>query len=92
VLHALANEVLGKPVMNVPNMQTSTKHLQQTITDYYQGLGTPVAPQSLDVMELAENLSSVIAPLYADMRATFSRLREGRPGKTSQIVRLSGRG
>jgi multidrug resistance protein MdtO len=86
VLHALANEVVGKPVMNVPNIQTSTRHLQQTITDYYQGLGTPVSPESLDVMELAESLSSVIAPLYADMQATFSRLREGRLGQIA--VRL----
>jgi multidrug resistance protein MdtO len=75
VLHALAKEVLGKPVLNVPNMQTSAARLQQTITDYYQGLATAVPPESLDVMKLTENLSSVIAPLYADMRATFSRLR-----------------
>jgi multidrug resistance protein MdtO len=91
VLHALANEVLEKPVVNVPNIQTSTRHLRQTITDYYQGLGTAVPPESLDVMELTENLSSMIAPLYADMRATFSRLREGPQGQPGQIVRVTGR-
>jgi multidrug resistance protein MdtO len=75
VLRALANEMLGKTVVDVPNIQTSATHLQQTITNYYQELGTAVPPEALDVIELTENLSSVIAPLDADMHATFSRLR-----------------
>jgi multidrug resistance protein MdtO len=72
VLHALANEIIGKPVGNVPDIKSSATRLQQATKEYYQGFGAVVPPESLDVIELAENLSSVIAPLYEDIHATFA--------------------
>jgi multidrug resistance protein MdtO len=74
-MHALANEVKGKPLGAAPDIQTSARRLQQEIHKYYQEQGMPIAPEISDVIELAESLASVLSPLYEDIHATLSLIR-----------------
>lgn len=75
VMHAMASEVNGKPVAAVPNIRVSAARLNEAIQKYYQDAGTPVSPQSSDVLGLAERLATIIGPLYEDIRDTFAGYR-----------------
>jgi multidrug resistance protein MdtO len=72
VMHAMSNEVSGKPVDAPPDIRISAARTQAAIRDYYQGLGVPVPAQASDVLGLAESLATILAPLYDDIRATFA--------------------
>jgi hypothetical protein len=50
--------------------------LQQEIREYYEECGQQIFPQASDVISLAENLASIIAPLYEDIHSTFASPRE----------------
>jgi multidrug resistance protein MdtO len=72
VMHAMANEVSGKPVDAAPDIRISAVRLQEAIRNYYQGLNVPVPVQASDVLGLAESLATILGPLYDDIRATFA--------------------
>jgi multidrug resistance protein MdtO len=72
VMRALANEVSGKPIAAVPDIQSSAARLQQEIRKYYQGLDRTVSTEGTDMMGLTETLASILAPLYEDIHATFA--------------------
>jgi multidrug resistance protein MdtO len=72
VIRAMASEVMGKPVDTVPDIRASAASLHQEIGNYYRGVDQPTSAQAKDVMELTESLASILAPLYADIRATFT--------------------
>jgi hypothetical protein len=71
-MHAMANEVSGKPVDAAPDIRISAMRLQEAIRNYYQGLNVPVPVQASDVLGLAESLATILGPLYDDIRATFA--------------------
>ncbi len=72
VMHAMANEAIGKPVAGVPDISTSAAKFQEAIRQYYQEAGTPIPTQASDVLGLAESLATIIGPLYKDIRDTFA--------------------
>jgi multidrug resistance protein MdtO len=71
VMRAMASEVTGKPTDAVPEIRLSAARLWEEIRKYYHNLGIPIAPEASDVADLAENLASILAPLYEDIHATF---------------------
>jgi multidrug resistance protein MdtO len=77
VMHAMANEVSGKPVDTPPDIRISAARMQEAIRNYYQNLGVPVPAQASDVLGLAESLATIVAPLYEDVRATFAAHNQG---------------
>ena len=79
VMRAMASEVSEKPVQAVPDIRLSAGNFQRAVGRYYQDLGMPVTPQASDLAGLTESLASVLAPLYADIHATFAE-----PSRTSQ--------
>ena len=70
-MRALANEVTGKPVDEVPDIRLSAANLRQEIHKYYQSLGAPVSADASDIIDLTENLASVLAPLHEDIHTSF---------------------
>ncbi len=77
VMHAMANEVSGKPVDAAPDIRISAARMQDAIRNYYRGLGVPVPAQASDVLGLAESLATILAPLYDDIRSTFAAHNQG---------------
>jgi multidrug resistance protein MdtO len=77
VMHAMAREVSGKPIEGVPDIRMSAARMQETIREYYQGIGVPVPAEAFDVLGLAESLATILAPLYEDIHATFAADFEG---------------
>jgi multidrug resistance protein MdtO len=76
VMRAMANEVSGKPIDAVPDIRLSVKRLQEEIKKYYEEHGLQIFPQASDLMSLAENLASILAPLYEDIHSTFVHSQE----------------
>jgi len=72
VMRAMANEVSGKPVGAVPDIQSSAARLREAIRRDYQDHGLPVSSQASDIIGLADSLASILAPLYEDVRSTFA--------------------
>jgi multidrug resistance protein MdtO len=72
VMRSLANEFSGRPSSPVPDLRLAYANLERTSQDYYHSLGIPVPPQATDLVGLAETLSSILAPLYEDIHATFA--------------------
>jgi multidrug resistance protein MdtO len=70
-MRALANEVTGKPVDEVPDIRLSAANVRREIDKYYQGLSAPVSADATDIIDLTENLASVLAPLHEDIHASF---------------------
>src|SRR5271170_468203 len=64
VMRAMANEVSGKPVTAVPDIQSSAARLQQEIRNYYEGPDHPISAEPADMIGLIESLASIIGPLY----------------------------
>jgi multidrug resistance protein MdtO len=76
-MHAMANELSGKPVVAPPDIRISAARMQEAIRNYYQGLAVSVPAQASDVLGLAESLATILAPLYDDIRATFAAHNQG---------------
>jgi multidrug resistance protein MdtO len=72
VMRAMANEVSGKPIDAVPDVQLSAARVRQEIRTYYHDLGMPVSSQASDLAGLSENLATVLSPLYEDIHSTFT--------------------
>ncbi len=77
VMRAMASEVIAKPVDSVPDIRESGARMRQAIQSYFQSIGAPVSEESSDVMDLADSLASILAPLYEDIRETFIAHRQG---------------
>jgi multidrug resistance protein MdtO len=75
VMRAMANTVTGKPVDAVPDVRLFAVQLQQEISRYFQDLGVSVPSEASDLIDLAQSLASILAPLYEDIRATYSAKR-----------------
>jgi multidrug resistance protein MdtO len=76
VMRVMASEVSGKAVDAVPDIRQSAAKLQQEIRKYYEERGQQISPQASDVISLAENLASILAPLYEDIHSTFASPQE----------------
>jgi multidrug resistance protein MdtO len=76
VMRAMASEVSGKPVDAVPDIRLSATRLQQETREYYDERGLQISSQAVDVSSLAENLASILAPLYEDIHATVRSSQE----------------
>jgi multidrug resistance protein MdtO len=72
VMRALANEVSGKPTQTVPNLRAAALRLDQATLSWYQQQGVPIPPEASDIVGLADNLASILAPLYDDIHGTFT--------------------
>ncbi len=72
VMRAMASEVVGKPIAAVPNIRQSAARMRQEAEQYYGGLHVPVPDTASDVLGLADRLATILAPLYEDIRATFT--------------------
>jgi multidrug resistance protein MdtO len=72
VMRAMASEVTGKPTDAVPEIRLSAARFREEIRKYYHNLGVLIAPEASDVADLAENLASILSPLYEDIHATFA--------------------
>jgi multidrug resistance protein MdtO len=70
-MRALANEVTGKPIDEVPDIRLSAANVRREIHKYYQNLGAPISADASDIIDLTENLASVLAPLHEDIHASF---------------------
>jgi multidrug resistance protein MdtO len=71
VARAMADTVAGKGSGTVPDVQQSALRLQEEIKRYYEVSGAPTPLPLLDMLTLAQNLASIMAPLYKDIHATF---------------------
>ena len=69
---AMAAEVRGKAAAAVPDIQQSAARLEQEIRQQYADSGIAIPPSLVDIVTLAQNLASILVPLYADIHATFS--------------------
>jgi multidrug resistance protein MdtO len=85
LMRGMANLVAGKPVGPVPDIRQSAARMRQAFTAYYQSLGIPVSDEPSDVMDLADSLANIVAPLYDDIRETFAS-REHRVGGQPQLA------
>ncbi len=75
VMRAMATEVSGKPIDAVPEIRLSAAKLQQKIRKYYDERGQEISPQASDVISLAENIASILSPLWEDIHSTFASLQ-----------------
>jgi multidrug resistance protein MdtO len=76
-MRALANEVTEKPADEVPDIRLSAANVRREIDKYYQGLGAPVSADAADIVDLIENLASVLAPLHEEIHASFVGAPDG---------------
>jgi multidrug resistance protein MdtO len=72
VMRSMANEINGKTLEEAPDIRHSAANLHQQVRKYYEEHNLPVSVQGSDVITLSENLASILAPLYADIHATFA--------------------
>ena len=69
---AMAAEVRGKAATPIPDIQQSAARLEEQIRKHYADSGAAIPPSLADIVTLAQNLASILGPLYADIHATFS--------------------
>ncbi len=69
---AMSDEVSGKASAPVPDVQQSADKLKDEIDKDYAASGQPIPPPLVDMMTLAQNLASIVVPLYQDIHATFA--------------------
>ena len=72
MMRAMAGEVTGKPMAQVPDIRASAARVQEETRRYFQEADKPISPMATDVMGLTQSLASILAPLYEDIRATFA--------------------
>jgi multidrug resistance protein MdtO len=77
VMRAMANIVGGKPAGAVPDVRLSAVHMRDAFNTYYGGIGAPVSDEGNDLVDLADSLAAIAAPLYEDIRDTFAAQSSG---------------
>jgi multidrug resistance protein MdtO len=81
VMHAMASEVSGKPVEDVPDIRMSAVRTRQVFEQHYGTLGVPVPDAASDVLGLVDSLATILAPLYEDIRATCAARKQALGGQ-----------
>lgn len=71
IARAMSDEVSGKIPPATPDIQGSAAKLREVIRQQYAP-GIAVPPSLADMITLTQNLASIVAPLYADIHATFA--------------------
>jgi multidrug resistance protein MdtO len=69
---AMSDEVSGKAAPPAPDVQESAARLRQEVEKHYTASDLPVPPTLADMITIAQNLASILAPLYLDIHATFT--------------------
>jgi hypothetical protein len=80
-MHAMASEVSGKPVEDVPDIRMSAVRTRQVFEQHYGTLGVPVPDAASDVLGLVDSLATILAPLYEDIRATCAARKQALGGQ-----------
>jgi multidrug resistance protein MdtO len=70
----MSDEVNQKVVPPAPDVQVSAARLENEIKRDYAASGLPIPPSLTDAITLTQNLAFIIAPLYVDIRSTFTDL------------------
>jgi multidrug resistance protein MdtO len=68
----MSDEVSEKLAQPAPDVRASAARLRDEIKKEYATAGQPIPPSLVDLITLAQNLAFIIAPLSADIHATFS--------------------
>jgi multidrug resistance protein MdtO len=71
IARAMSDEVSGKIPPATPDIQGSAAKLRDVIHQQYAP-GIAIPPSLADMITLTQNLASIVAPLYADIHATFA--------------------
>ena len=74
IVRAMSDEVTGKAASAAPDIQQSAARLRQEIEQYYPASDKSIPPTLCDIITLTQNLASIVAPLHADIHATFVKL------------------
>jgi len=74
-VRAMSDDVSGKVISAAPDVLESAAALRQEIQNHYAQSNSPVSPPLADIMTLTQNLASIAAPLYMDIRTTFANPR-----------------
>ena len=51
--------------------------MRDAFKTYYDGIGAPVSAEGNDLVDLADSLAAIAAPLYDDIRDTFAAQSRG---------------
>jgi multidrug resistance protein MdtO len=74
ITQAISDDVAGKVTSAAPDVQESAAALRQEIHVHYVRSGLSIPPLLTGLITLAQNLASIVAPLYVDIHATFTNL------------------
>lgn len=76
ITRAMSDEVSGKVPPADADIQSSANHLREVIEQQYVQSGGVIPPPLADMITLTQNLASIVAPLYADIRSTFANAEQ----------------
>jgi hypothetical protein len=76
ITRAMSDEVNGKVPPAAPDVQSSADHLREVIHQQSAQSGGEIPPPLADMITLTQNLASIAAPLYADVRSTFENAQQ----------------
>jgi multidrug resistance protein MdtO len=69
MIRAMSDEVSGKPSGMVPDIVQSAAVVRHEIQNQYPAA---IPPMLIDMITLDQNLASIVAPLYEDIKRTFA--------------------
>jgi multidrug resistance protein MdtO len=72
VVNAMSDDVAGNVASAVPDVQESAAALRLEIHEHYARSGLPIPPPLAGIINLTQNLASIVGPLYADIHTTFA--------------------
>jgi multidrug resistance protein MdtO len=72
IFRAMSTEIEGKTYSDVPDIQSSSRRLRREIQNQYRDYVDATPPSLLDLIALTHNLASIVAPLHADIRASYA--------------------
>lgn len=78
IARSMSDEVSGKIPPATPDIQASAARLREVIHQEYAQSGT-MPPALADMITLTQNLASIVAPLSADIQATFANDEKAAP-------------
>jgi multidrug resistance protein MdtO len=76
LLVAMSDEACGRVSLATPDIQSFANALKQEIQTQYSKAGESIPVALADMIALTQNLASIIAPLAADIHATFANLHQ----------------
>jgi multidrug resistance protein MdtO len=74
IAQTISDNVAGKVTGAAPDVQESAAALREEIHVHYVRSGLSIPPPLTGLITLAQNLASIVAPLYVDIHATFTNL------------------